>query len=125
MEEEDMDSMEEEEEEENSNDSNSISEEAEEGENEEENNEDSSSKGEDEESKQKRAKPMQEDRISTLPDSIIHHFLSLLPIKDAVKTGVLSKRWKDIWTSVPTLCICYTGKRFKRFFQLMNRTLIL
>ncbi|OMO76510.1 hypothetical protein CCACVL1_15609 [Corchorus capsularis] len=127
MEEEDLDLMEEDEEEGNSNDSNSISEEAEEGENEEECNGDLSSKGEDEDSKQKRQKPMGEDRISALPDSIIHHFLSLLPMKDVLKTGVLSKRWKDIWTSVPTIDISYTGECecFKRFFQLINRTLIL
>ncbi|MCL7050309.1 hypothetical protein MKW94_000482, partial [Papaver nudicaule] len=43
------------------------------------------------------------DRISDLPDNIIHHILSFLLIKDVIRTSFLSKRWRYIWTSVPTL----------------------
>ncbi|GFY91802.1 hypothetical protein Acr_08g0001980 [Actinidia rufa] len=43
------------------------------------------------------------DRISDLPDSILVHILSLLPIEDAIKTDVLSKRWQFLWTHVPSL----------------------
>ncbi|WCJ18512.1 F-box family protein [Euphorbia peplus] len=45
-----------------------------------------------------------EDRISALPDALIHHILSLLPsTKEAIRTGILSKRWKSQWTRVPVL----------------------
>ena len=45
----------------------------------------------------------EEDRISALPDSILLSILSVLPINDAIKTGVLSKRWASLWTSLPSL----------------------
>ncbi|KAL4628842.1 hypothetical protein ACB092_05G267100 [Castanea dentata] len=45
----------------------------------------------------------EEDRISALPDSILLSILSFLPIKGAIKTDVLSKRWASLWTSLPSL----------------------
>ncbi|KAI3927555.1 hypothetical protein MKW92_035051, partial [Papaver armeniacum] len=45
----------------------------------------------------------EEDRISNLPDSLIHHILSFIDTKFAVQTCVLSKRWRYIWTSMPML----------------------
>ncbi|KAM7504152.1 hypothetical protein LguiB_003056 [Lonicera macranthoides] len=44
-----------------------------------------------------------EDKISNLPDCILHHILSFLPTKDAVGTCILSTRWKYLWTSVPNI----------------------
>ncbi|XP_058204369.1 uncharacterized protein LOC131318541 isoform X2 [Rhododendron vialii] len=41
------------------------------------------------------------DRISQLPEPIIHHILSLLPTEDAVCTNVLSKTWRRIWSTFP------------------------
>nr|DAD20795.1 TPA_asm: hypothetical protein HUJ06_022258 [Nelumbo nucifera] len=43
------------------------------------------------------------DRISGLPDTILHHILSFTDTKYAVQTSILSKRWKHVWTSLPYL----------------------
>ncbi|XVF78318.1 hypothetical protein PTKIN_Ptkin14bG0122400 [Pterospermum kingtungense] len=43
------------------------------------------------------------DRISSLPDALIHRILSLLSTKQAVATSILSKRWVSLWTFVHTL----------------------
>ncbi|KAL0354153.1 UNVERIFIED_CONTAM: putative F-box/FBD/LRR-repeat protein [Sesamum angustifolium] len=44
-----------------------------------------------------------EDRISDLPDDILHHVFFFLPIKSIARTSVLSKRWKNLWYSFPDL----------------------
>ena len=44
-----------------------------------------------------------EDRISRLPDELIHRVLSFVDAKQAVQTCVLSKRWERVWTSLPFL----------------------
>ncbi|KAJ0875454.1 putative F-box domain, leucine-rich repeat domain superfamily, F-box-like domain superfamily [Helianthus annuus] len=43
------------------------------------------------------------DRLSSLPDDLIHKILSFVTIKRAVETSVLSPRWRYIWTSMPYL----------------------
>ncbi|KAL9247653.1 hypothetical protein vseg_021064 [Gypsophila vaccaria] len=42
------------------------------------------------------------DRLSEMPDEVIVHILSCMPIVDAVRT-VLLRRFGDLWTSVHTL----------------------
>ena len=42
-------------------------------------------------------------RIDDLPDLIIQHILSYLSTEEAVRTSILSKRWKYLWTSIPKL----------------------
>ncbi|GMI63712.1 hypothetical protein like AT5G53840 [Hibiscus trionum] len=65
-----------------------------------------------------------DDRISKLPDSILSHILSLLPIKDAVSTSTLSTRWQHLFASMFILdvdfhsfrlCPLHTVKSFINF----------
>lgn len=44
-----------------------------------------------------------EDRISSLPTSILQHILSFVPTHYAVHTCVLSKRWRYVWTGISKL----------------------
>ncbi|PON36360.1 F-box domain containing protein [Trema orientale] len=48
------------------------------------------------------------DRISTLPDPLIHHILSFVPTIDVVRASILSRRWRRVWYSVPALNFCHT-----------------
>jgi|UniRef100_A0A2N9IX19 Leucine-rich repeat (LRR) protein len=43
------------------------------------------------------------DRISDLPDVVLHQILFLLPIKSIAQTSLLSKRWRSLWSSFPDL----------------------
>ncbi|KAJ1403987.1 Leucine-rich repeat domain superfamily [Sesbania bispinosa] len=61
---------------------------------------------------------MKRDRISELPNTVLLHIMSFLIIKDAVKTSVLSKRWKDLWKSLPNLKLqFYDFKRTWHFAE--------
>ncbi|XP_058199017.1 F-box/LRR-repeat protein At1g55660-like [Rhododendron vialii] len=44
-----------------------------------------------------------DDRITALPESVLVHILSFLPVRDAIKTEALSKRWQFLWTYLPSL----------------------
>ncbi|KAL7139957.1 hypothetical protein ABFS83_09G087800 [Erythranthe nasuta] len=43
------------------------------------------------------------DRISNLPNEILCHILSLMPIKYAVGTSILSTKWKNLFPLIPNL----------------------
>ncbi|CAA0815967.1 F-box/LRR-repeat protein [Striga hermonthica] len=43
------------------------------------------------------------DRLSALPDNIISHILSFLPINISVSTSILSRRWRIMWAHFPNL----------------------
>ncbi|XP_019084565.1 PREDICTED: F-box/LRR-repeat protein 25-like [Camelina sativa] len=43
------------------------------------------------------------DSISSLPEDILHRILSLVPTNIAIRTSVLSKRWRHVWSKSPYL----------------------
>ncbi|CAI0458608.1 unnamed protein product [Linum tenue] len=45
-----------------------------------------------------------DDRFSDVPTNVItEHILTLLPIKDAARTSILSRNWRHHWRSIPQL----------------------
>ncbi|KAL7260472.1 hypothetical protein ACSBR1_006189 [Camellia fascicularis] len=69
------------------------------------------------------------DRISMLHDSLLTHILSFLPIEDAIKTDVLSKRWQYLLTTLPSLLfrLPYPDSvdRIREFVTFVDKTLVL
>ncbi|CAN1126796.1 F-box/FBD/LRR-repeat protein At1g13570 [Linum perenne] len=43
------------------------------------------------------------DRLSGLPEHVVDQILSQLPIRDAVRTSALSRKWRYKWTNIPSL----------------------
>lgn len=43
------------------------------------------------------------DRLSALPDSLLHQILSFLKAWEVVRTCMLSRRWRRVWASVPCI----------------------
>ncbi|AES87354.1 F-box/RNI/FBD-like domain protein [Medicago truncatula] len=61
-------------------------------------------------SNQELKRQRRENRISELPDCLLLHILSFLEARDAVRTCILSKRWKDLCKRLTTLT--YTPSLF-------------
>ncbi|XBH88812.1 hypothetical protein VPH35_080830 [Triticum aestivum] len=45
------------------------------------------------------------DRLSSLPDELLHCVMSFLPMPEAVRTSLLSPRWRNLWASAPYIRI--------------------
>ncbi|PQQ20270.1 putative F-box/FBD/LRR-repeat protein [Prunus yedoensis var. nudiflora] len=45
----------------------------------------------------------EEDRISKLPHEVVVSIVSLLTLKEAAATSILSRRWQHVWASTTTL----------------------
>lgn len=78
-----------------------------------------------------------DDRLSRLPESVLHHILSLLPTEDLVKKTVLIPRFRCLWPNVHTIALhlpvngCSyelrrdTVKRYENFWNLVRNFLML
>ncbi|KAL9145926.1 hypothetical protein ABFS82_13G077000 [Erythranthe guttata] len=42
-------------------------------------------------------------RLSNLPDSVLSHILSFFPTKLSIRTSILARRWRYLWSYVPAL----------------------
>ncbi|KAL3747846.1 hypothetical protein ACJRO7_016630 [Eucalyptus globulus] len=68
------------------------------------------------------------DYISELPVAIILHIFSFLTTKDAIKTSVLSKRWRSTWTANPHISFsmpkCDNRSMFRSFMAIVDAVLL-
>lgn len=57
--------------------------------------------------------PIGKDQFSDLPDAISHHILSFLPIQSIAQSSLLSRRWRYLWSSFPSLDFSEIGLRIE------------
>nr|KAJ0228443.1 hypothetical protein LSAT_V11C100032380 [Lactuca sativa] len=76
----------------------------------------------------------EEDKISNLPEHLIDSILERLPIEEAVRTSILSKKWRHRWTTMRALVFDkhFSNKFAKheafghnRFISIINQVLFL
>ncbi|XP_059306956.1 putative F-box protein At1g49610 [Lycium ferocissimum] len=65
------------------------------------------------------------DRLSELPEPILLHILSFLPMRYVVRTTILSKRWRHLWTIVQELDFGSEGFfPYQNYVDFVNRTML-
>ncbi|XP_042758193.1 putative F-box/FBD/LRR-repeat protein At1g66290 [Lactuca sativa] len=71
------------------------------------------------------------DFISSMPDAILLLILSRLPsTEEAIRSSILSRRWRNLWTAIPSLYLDIRhGRRYKKsefkelvYWVLVNRS---
>ncbi|KAJ4786193.1 FBD-associated F-box protein [Rhynchospora pubera] len=67
------------------------------------------------------------DRLSALPDVLLYKILSSLDPREVAQTCILSKRWRNLWTSVPCLhfeisdrTTTFSKESCRRFKKMVN-----
>ncbi|EOA32148.1 hypothetical protein CARUB_v10015399mg, partial [Capsella rubella] len=63
------------------------------------------------------------DRISALHEDLLVQILTLVPVKDAVKTMVLSKRWSFLWTMMHRLDYIEKDRDEKIVWDFLDKSL--
>ncbi|GJM87579.1 hypothetical protein PR202_ga03546 [Eleusine coracana subsp. coracana] len=73
----------------------------------------------------RRRRRYKRDRISHLPDKILHRILLRLgSVPAAARTSVLSRRWRRVWTHLPELVLCDNGQvRISSFLNAVDGAL--
>ncbi|XP_043704050.1 putative F-box/LRR-repeat protein At5g54820 [Telopea speciosissima] len=79
------------------------------------------------------------DLISNLPECLLVNIFSFLPMRDLIRTSVLSKGWRYLWTQAPNLdfdqslfenCLCYDWlcqcheSKMGKFVEFLDRMLM-
>ncbi|XP_074271677.1 F-box/FBD/LRR-repeat protein At5g53840-like [Silene latifolia] len=72
---------------------------------------------------------MSSDRLSGLPEHLLLEILSRMPLKSAVGTSILSRRWRFLWTDLPDIHLCMDDdfgarKGTAEFFNLIRNNLL-
>ncbi|KAF5201776.1 Fbd-associated f-box protein [Thalictrum thalictroides] len=59
-----------------------------------------------------------EDRISSLPEEIRNHIVSFLPMEQAIRTSILSTKWRKVCSSLSNFNFSHHDFRWKKEFNL-------
>lgn len=59
--------------------------------------------------------------LCDLPCDVLHKILCLLPIEEAVRTCVLSRRWEHLWRSMPCLSFQHMAEPRDHFINFVDR----
>lgn len=63
----------------------------------------------------------EEDKLLSILDAdLLLHVLSFLPTMEAIRTCILSKRWKSLWTCIPSLSFSLCGTPFKTVYEFVS-----
>ncbi|XP_010257840.1 PREDICTED: F-box/FBD/LRR-repeat protein At1g13570-like [Nelumbo nucifera] len=65
------------------------------------------------------------DRISYLPINIIENILVNLPIKDAVRTSILSTEWRYKWATLPKIVFDYESRIKSKLIKIVHQVLLI
>ncbi|KAK9684481.1 hypothetical protein RND81_10G212800 [Saponaria officinalis] len=65
----------------------------------------------------------EDDRLSSLPSDIMITILSLLPLKSAISTSILSRSWRYLWTHISALRFTSPYYVTNKFYLDLFRTL--